>query len=100
MAQCGHHKCLCCEEFFVPQPGQSERHDAARLLDGPAITIEVWADGSTLELFADDGTVVISDLVHAPPDANGVALFHGSETPLVQQFSLHRAQASVHTTTV
>lgn len=74
--------------------GQSERHDGARLLDTPEITLEIWADGSTLEVFADQGTVVISDLVYADPMATGVALFHGPENPLLQAFALHRVRAS------
>lgn len=76
-------------------PGQSERHDASRLLDGPEITLEVWADGSTLELLADNGTVVISDLVYGDPAATGVALFHGAENPLLRSMVLHRVRASM-----
>ncbi len=76
-------------------PGQSERHDAQRLQAGPDVTLEVWADGSTLELFADDGTVVISDLVYADPAAIGVALFHGAENPLLRSMVLHRVRASM-----
>lgn len=68
--------------------GQSERHDAARLLDGPEVSLEVWIDGSTLELFADDGTVVISDLVYADPAAMGISLFHGSENPPLRSLEL------------
>jgi sucrose-6-phosphate hydrolase SacC (GH32 family) len=75
--------------------GQSERHDAQRLHDGPQITLEVWADGSTLELFADDGTVVISDLVYADPLSTGAALFHGAENPLLRSMALHRVRASM-----
>lgn len=75
--------------------GQSERHDAKRLQGGPEITLEVWADGSTLELLADDGTVVISDLVYADPAATGVALFHGAENPLLRSMALHRVRASM-----
>jgi sucrose-6-phosphate hydrolase SacC (GH32 family) len=75
--------------------GQSERHFAKRLLDGPEIVLEVWVDGSTLELFADDGTVVISDLVYAGPADNGVALFHGAENPLLRSLVLHQVRASM-----
>jgi sucrose-6-phosphate hydrolase SacC (GH32 family) len=75
--------------------GQSERHDAQRLQGGPELTLEVWADGSTLELFADDGTVVISDLVYADPLSTGVALFHGAENPLLRSMVLHRVRASM-----
>ena len=94
------------QSFFVdrttPAPefaGQSERHDGARILDTPEITLEVWADGSALEVFADGGTVVITDLVYADPAATGVALFHGPENPLLHAFRLHRVKASVHAST-
>ncbi len=89
--------------FFVdrttPAPqfaGQSERHDAQRLLDGTTVTLELWTDGSTLELFADGGTVVISDLVYAQPAATGVALFHGAENPQILSLALHRVRPAVH----
>lgn len=75
--------------------GQSERHDAQRFQAGPEITLEVWADGSTLELLADDGTVLISDLVYADPLSTGVALFHGAENPLLRSVVLHRVRASM-----
>jgi sucrose-6-phosphate hydrolase SacC (GH32 family) len=75
--------------------GQSERHDAQRLQEGSEITLEVWVDGSTLELLADDGTVVISDLVYADPLSIGVALFHGAENPPLRSMELHRVRASM-----
>ena len=75
--------------------GQSERHDAQRLLDAPEVSLEVWVDGSTLEVFADGGTVVISDLVYANPQATGVALFHGAENPRVQTLDLQRVRATM-----
>lgn len=79
--------------------GQSERHDAARLLDGPDISLEVWIDGSTIELLADDGTVVISDLVYADPTSTGVALFHGSEDPPLRLLELFEVRAVLHVPT-
>jgi sucrose-6-phosphate hydrolase SacC (GH32 family) len=75
--------------------GQSERHDAARLMSGDAITLEVWVDGSTLELFADGGTVVISDLVYADPSATGVGLFHGADNPEILSLELRSVRASI-----
>ncbi len=76
--------------------GQSERHDARRLLDRPEIMLEVWTDGSTLEVFADDGTVVISDLVYAEPAATGIGLFHGDENPRLQSLDLQRVRATLY----
>ncbi len=80
--------------------GQSERHDGARVLDTPEITLEIWADGSMLEVFADGGTVVLSDLVYADPVATGVALFHGAEDPLLQSLELHRVRPTMFTPVV
>ena len=76
--------------------GQSERHDAARLLDTAQITLDIWVDGSTLEVFADGGTVVISDLVYADPAATGVALFHGDENPLLDAITVCRVRPTLH----
>lgn len=76
--------------------GQSERHDVLRLLDAPALSIEVWIDGSTVEMFADGGTVVISDLVYADPAATGVALFHGPENPTITSLALHQVRPTMH----
>ena len=75
--------------------GLSERHDAARLSGASEVTLEVWADGSTVELFGDGGTVVISDLVFPDPLATGVALFHGAENPLLTLLELQRVRATM-----
>lgn len=80
--------------------GQSERHDGARVLDTPEITLEIWADGSMLEVFADGGTVVLSDLIYADPLATGVALFHGAENPLLRSVELHRVRPTMFTPVV
>ena len=91
------------QTFFVDRrslhprfAGQSERHDAARVLDAADISLEVWADGSTLEVFADGGTVLISDLVYPDPAATALALFHGPENPLLQAVALHRVRSTLH----
>ena len=76
--------------------GQSERHDAKRLLATPEITLEVWVDGSMLEVFADGGTVVLTDLVYADPQAIGVGLFHGAENPQVLSLDLHAVRATMY----
>ncbi|MDE2369892.1 MAG: glycoside hydrolase family 32 protein [Burkholderiales bacterium] len=89
--------------FFVdrttsqpPFAGYSERHDAARLLDSAEIELEVWADGSIIEVFADGGTVVLTDLVYPDAQANGVSIFHGPENPLLLSAALHLVRACVH----
>jgi len=96
---------LAHRSFFVDRrtstpafAGQSERHDAPRLLDGPEITLEIWVDGSTVELFADGGTVVISDLVYPEPGATGVALFHGAENPPGCSLDLHLVRRALYVT--
>ena len=90
------------QTFFVDRStaaprfaGQSERHEARRLLQTTEISIEVWIDGSTVELFADGGTVVISDLVYLDQQAAGVALFHGPENPVITMLAVHRVRATM-----
>ncbi len=75
--------------------GQSERHDAQRLLDAREITLEAWVDGSVLEVFCDDGTVVLTDLVYAEIDATGVGLFHGAENPQVERLDVHTVRSTL-----
>jgi sucrose-6-phosphate hydrolase SacC (GH32 family) len=75
--------------------GYAERHDAARLLDTDAISMEVWTDGSTVELLADNGSVVISDMVYPDPAATGVALFHGAENPPLRWLELSAVRAAM-----
>lgn len=55
--------------------GDGECHTAARLrpLDADVV-LDLWVDRSTVELFADDGLVVISDLAYGDPASTGVAL--------------------------
>lgn len=91
-----------CNSFFIDRrtetpefPGHSERHDGARLLDADEIMLEIWIDGSMLEVFADGGSVVLSDLVYAAADATGVGLFHGDEDPMVGALDLHAVRATV-----
>lgn len=90
------------QSFFIDRrtgtprfDGASERHDAARVNDGPQIDIEVWTDGSTIELLADGGTVVISDLVYPDPDATGVALVHGTENPPLVSLEWHAVRSAI-----
>ncbi|MGQ3050723.1 MAG: glycoside hydrolase family 32 protein [Roseateles sp.] len=76
--------------------GQSERHDGPRLLDTPEIELEVWVDGSLVELLADGGSVALTDLVYAAADASGVGLFHGDEAAQVRSLDLHAVRATMH----
>jgi len=92
------------QTFFVDRSGLperfagcAERHDAARVLDEDEVSLEVWTDGSTIELFGDGGTVVISDLVYPEPDAVGVSLFHGGENPTISALAVHKMKSCVQT---
>ena len=76
--------------------GQSERHDAPRVLDGAEIGLEIWVDGSTVEVFADGGCVVLSDLVYADAAATGIALFGGDAKVVVKNFELWRVRPSMN----
>lgn len=78
--------------------GQSERHHAKRVMADQQLSLEVWVDGSTIELFADGGSVVISDLTYPRPGATGVGLFHGPENPAVTRMTVHSVRATMHTT--
>lgn len=91
------------QTFFVDRSGlphrfggHPERHDAVRVSDQREVSIEVWTDGSTIELFGDGGTVVISDLVYPDPNDTGVALFHGAEDPLISQLAVHLVKSRAH----
>lgn len=78
------------ESFFVDRTtaspefaGQSERHTAPRVLTSDELSLEIWVDGSTLEVFADYGLVAISDLVYCDPADVGLGFFHGAEDPRI-----------------
>ena len=88
------------DSYFIdrrkPSPafaGESEIHHAPRDRSRDAVELEVWVDGCTVELFADGGRVVLSDLVFPDPAADGVALSHGSANPVLAAFSLEPLQA-------
>lgn len=55
------------------QAGQ-ERHTAARVCDDSMLTLEVWIDGCVLEVYADGGSVVFTEMVFMPADCTGVGL--------------------------
>ncbi|MEO6277924.1 MAG: GH32 C-terminal domain-containing protein [Roseateles sp.] len=80
--------------------GQSERHDAPRILESADIHLEIWVDGSTLEVFAEEGLVAISDLVYAAPAATELGFFHGSEDPTVQLFEMSFVRSAMYTAAV
>ncbi len=44
--------------------GSAERHSARRVLTDSNIAMEIWTDGSTIELFAVGGTVVMGDIAY------------------------------------
>lgn len=55
--------------------GDGECHAAARLRPAEAdVALDLWVDRSMVELFADDGLVVVSDLAYGDPASTGVAL--------------------------
>ena len=55
--------------------GDGECHTAARLqAPGADVTLDLWVDRSLVELFADDGLVVISDVAYGDPSSTGVGL--------------------------
>lgn len=91
------------DTFFVDRrcsaplfKGQSERHDARRLVQANELELEVWLDGTLLELFADGGSVAITDLVYGDPAASGVGLFHGAEAVQVLMLELHAVRSTMH----
>jgi sucrose-6-phosphate hydrolase SacC (GH32 family) len=49
-----------------------ERHAGQRVSSAPEVTLDIWIDGCALEVYGDDGTVVISDLVFMPERFRGV----------------------------
>ncbi|MBP8143783.1 MAG: glycoside hydrolase family 32 protein [Inhella sp.] len=77
-------------------PGQSERHVAPRVLNTDELSLEVWVDGSTLELFADEGLVVISDLIYPDPSAVGLGFFHGAEDPKIGLLELCTVRSTMY----
>ncbi len=62
------------------QAGQ-ERHTAARVSEDPVLTLEVWIDGCVLEVYADGGSVVLTDMVFMPADNTGVRLLCNAGNP-------------------
>lgn len=68
--------------------GESELHHAPRDRSQAEVEFEVWVDGCTVEVFADGGTLVLSDLAFAEPAADGVSLLHGSDNPMLDALSL------------
>lgn len=91
------------DSFFVDRrtsspkfPGESERHTARRVMNTDEISLEIWVDGSTLEVFADYGLVVISDLVYPDPAASSLGFFHGVEDPKVGLFEVGAVQATMY----
>ncbi len=69
------------EEFH---PAFAGRHEAPLLLRDGRVSLHVFIDRSTVEVFAADGQVVLSEQVFAPVGANAVGLFaEGGEARLV-----------------
>lgn len=69
-------------------PGDSERHDAKRILSSPSIEIEVWLDGSIIEVFADDGTISITDLVYPNSTDLDLSVFSAQDDLLIDKIDI------------
>lgn len=75
--------------------GESEMHHAPRDRSRPDVEFEVWVDGCTVELFADGGTIVMSDLAFPGHAGEGVILQHGNADPILDLLTLSRLRAGV-----
>jgi len=49
--------------------------DSARISQGGAKRRSIWRDRDSVEVFADDGRVTITDLVFAPADADKLEFY-------------------------
>jgi sucrose-6-phosphate hydrolase SacC (GH32 family) len=67
--------------------GQTERHEGKRITSTQILRVEIWVDGNTVEVFGDDGLVVISDLIFPDDNENPLELFFGPENPKLSSLS-------------
>ena len=59
-------------------------HYAGRISEVPQMPLSIWLDQSSIELFADNGTVVISDLFFPTKPYNKLTFSSGPEAVLVE----------------
>jgi sucrose-6-phosphate hydrolase SacC (GH32 family) len=73
-----------------------ERHTAQRVSAASELNLEVWIDGCVLELYGDDGSVVISDLVFMPASFCGVQLLCDGGNPDCVSLTVYALNAPAH----
>ncbi len=66
-------------------PAFAGRHVAPLKIDGNRLTLRIFVDSSSVELFADDGAVVLTDRVFPPKGADGIQVYsRGGQARLVR----------------
>jgi fructan beta-fructosidase len=71
-------------------PHFDERHAAPCTLHDGTLALHILVDACSVEVFADDGRVVISDLIFPQPESDGIAVFgdHGTRLCSLDVWSL------------
>lgn len=71
-------------------PRFDEWHTAPCALRDGTLTLHILVDACSVEVFADDGRVVISDLIFPQPESDGIAIFgdHGTRLCSLDVWSL------------
>lgn len=64
-------------------------HNAPRISTGKQVKLHVYIDRSSVEVFADDGTVVLTDLFYPTKDFSAVQLFRQSEQTKILQANMY-----------
>ena len=64
-------------------------HTALRISTGKQVKLHVYIDRSSVEVFADDGTVVLTDLFYPAKDFSAVQLFRQSEQTKILQANMY-----------
>ncbi len=70
-------------------PRFDERHAAPCTLRAGSLALHVLVDACSVEVFADGGRIVISDLIFPQPESDGLSLF-GDESVRVQSLDVWR----------
>ena len=78
-------------DFF---PGFAARHEAPLPVPDGVLSLRVLVDWSSVEVFAQEGRAVITDLVFPAPDSRGVEVFSRGGPALLRSLEIHALRTS------
>ncbi|MCM3258914.1 glycoside hydrolase family 32 protein [Paenibacillus lautus] len=78
-------------DFHKDFPG---KHSAQLKTSGSMLELRIFVDRSSVELFADRGQAVITDLIYPDPASTGITVFADDDRKVIESFHIYEVSSS------